>query len=91
MKQKVRELLTKREAELVESGSPANVKVHSADRLKTYIKVTRRLRDKYRELNRRQRLAQRFSSNERTVEKAQLFDQVLNRLEKRYESVHEAS
>lgn len=91
MKKKIRELLTKKESELVQTGSTSNVRFHSTDRLKAYIKLTRRLRDKYRDLNQRQKIANRFLPNDRTVEKAELFTQVLNRLEKRYKSIQSAS
>jgi hypothetical protein len=87
MKKKIKELLTKKEFELVQSGATSNVRLHSADRLKAYIKLARRRRDKYRDLDHRQKVSDRFSRNERTVEKAKLFAQILDRLQRRYESV----
>jgi hypothetical protein len=85
MERKIKSLMTKKELELVQSGSVANVKFHSADRLKKYISLTRDLRDKYRDLARRQKVAQKHSQNERTMEKAQIFETVLDRYEKHYQ------
>jgi len=84
---KIKDLMTKKELELVECGSVANVKFHSANRLKTYIKLSRKLRDKYRDLTRRQKVAQKPSQNLRTVEKAEIFARLLDRYEKRYEGI----
>jgi hypothetical protein len=87
MNDKIKSLMTKKELELLQSGSVANVKFHSADRLKSYIKLTRKLRDKYRDLTRRQKVAQKPSQNLRTVEKAKIFARLLDRYEKRYEGI----
>jgi hypothetical protein len=77
--------MTKKELELVQSGSVANVKFHSPKRLEEYIKLTRKLRDKYRDLTQRQKVSHRQSNNYRTVEKAKIFTALLNRYEKRYQ------
>jgi hypothetical protein len=87
MNRKIKSLMTKKELELVQSGSVAGVKFHTADRLKRYIKLTRKLRDKYRDLTQRQKAAKKDSENSRTMEKAQTFAKVLNRYEKRYETL----
>jgi hypothetical protein len=92
--QKVRGLLTKRESELVQSGSVANVKFHSPTKLKSFIKLARKYRDKYRDLSQRQIVKIKHSSeivepNEsslRTIEKAKIFNKILNRYETRYEN-----
>ena len=85
MKEKIKSLMTKKELELVQSGSVANVKFHSPERLKKYINLTRKLRDKYRDLTQRQKAAHRQSNDYRTIEKAKIFDTILNRYEKRYQ------
>jgi len=84
MKTKVKSLMTKKELEVVQSGSIANVKFHSPDRLKKYITLTRKLRDKYRDLTQRQKVSKRGSENSRTIEKAKIFGTILDRYEKRY-------
>jgi hypothetical protein len=78
-------LMTKKELELVQSGSPANVRFHSAARLKTFIKLSRKLRNKYRDLTRLQRVAQKPSQNYRTIEKAKVFEDLLKRFENQYQ------
>ena len=83
---KIKTLMTKKEFSLLDSGSAKNVKLHSAARLKQFIQLSRRLRDKYRDLNRRQRVAQKPSQNLRTVEKARAFAKVLERYERQYQS-----
>jgi len=85
MKNKIKSLMTKKELELVQSGSSANVKFHSADRLKTYINLTRKLRDKYRDLTQRQNVPGKHNQNHRTVEKAKIFAALLGKYEKRYQ------
>lgn len=82
--------MTKKELELVQSGSLANVKFHSADRLKRYISLTRKLRNKYRDLTRRQKASGKNTQNYRTIEKAKIFGTILDRYEKRYHEKTEA-
>ena len=76
--------MSKKEAELVQSGSLANVKFHSPSRLKEYIKLSRKLRDKYKDLTQRQNVRGKENQNSRTVEKARIFNTILNRYEKQY-------
>jgi hypothetical protein len=85
MKAKIKSLLTKKELELVQSGSVANVKFHSPVRLKKYISLARKLRDKYRDLTQRQKNANRQSENDRTLEKAKIFGTILQRFKNRYQ------
>ncbi len=90
MKKKIESLMTKKEQKIVQDSSLRKLKAHSVDRLKQFIKLTRKLRDKYRDLTRRQKLANRGSQNLRTTQKAKLFKQALDRYEKRYEGIREA-
>lgn len=86
MRSKARQLLTKKEFELVESGALENVKFHSAADLKENIELARKLRDKYRDLNRRQKAANK-SQNPRTIEKAKIFGQLMDRFERQYKAI----
>jgi hypothetical protein len=80
------------ELELVEASYPANAKQLSPARLQQKIQRARRLRDKYRDLAKQQRGEARGKrqarstrasrGNENTVRKAQLFAEVLDRLQK---------
>jgi hypothetical protein len=85
-------LCTGPELELVEASYPANAKQLSPARLQQKIQRARRLRDKYRDLAKQQRGEARgkrqarstrpASGNENTVRKAQLFTEVLERLQR---------
>jgi hypothetical protein len=96
----VRPLLTAAEFQLFESTVGDGLKALSGAQLRSKIKRTRTLRDKYVDLLRRQRLASRSrtgskagssgSANERTGRKADVFAEVLTRLEKRLEQ-HDAA
>ena len=90
MKRNIKALMTARELKIVEASSLREVRNHSAGRLKQLVKLTRKLRDKYRDLTRRQKLAQRDSQNLRTTEKAKLFAQTLSKYEKRYQKVRDS-
>jgi hypothetical protein len=89
-----RALCTGSELELVAASFSAAQDAASPARLKARIVRARRLRDKYRDLWRRQRLADRErtgtkagarpGSNARTKEKAQLFDETLKRFERQW-------
>ncbi len=85
MKEKIKALMSEKEMDIIDSGSHKNVKQHSQATLKKYIKLTRKLRDKYRDLTQRQIVANKQAHNFRTVEKAQVFDKILKRYEKRYQ------
>jgi hypothetical protein len=88
-----RRLSSASELELLESSSGAALKDLSESRLRANIARARRLRDKQRDLLRRQRLASRArtgskhgarpDSNARTGQKARLFEEALARFEER--------
>jgi hypothetical protein len=85
-------LCTKPELELVEASFPPDVKQLTPGRLRQKVERTRRLRDKYRDLSKRQRSESRGKAeprrnrpaqgNANTERKATLFDETLNRFEK---------
>jgi hypothetical protein len=85
-------LCTKPEFELVEASFPPAVKQLTSGRLRQKVERTRRIRDKYRDLSKRQRLESRGKAessrgrpaqgNGNTERKATLFDETLNRFEK---------
>jgi hypothetical protein len=89
----IRQLTTASEFELVEASSAAAVRKLSAQALRANISRTRRLRDKQRDLHRRQRLARRERTGtkhggaERTAQKAQILDRTLVRFTKRLHQV----
>jgi hypothetical protein len=84
-------LCTKPELELVDASAPARLRELTPGRLRQKVERARRLRDKYRDLAKRQRLeargkrdAQRSRparGNENTTRKAELFQEVLDRFE----------
>ena len=92
-----RRLSTASELELLESSAGTALKELSESRLRANIARARRLRDKQRDLLRRQRLASRArtgtkhgarpGSNARTGEKARLFEQALGRFEERLQAL----
>ena len=92
-RRKIRELTTASEFELVQASSAATVRKLSPRALRSNISRTRRLRDKQRDLQRRQRLARRasigtkFGGAERTAQKAEIFDRTLARFAKRLEQL----
>jgi hypothetical protein len=85
-------LCTKPELELVEASFPPDVKQLTPGRLRQKVERTRRIRDKYRDLSKRQRGESRGKAEPRrsrpaqgsanTERKATLFDETLNRFEK---------
>lgn len=99
---------------LAQAGKPLNVgefalfsasradalKTHTAARLRAKVRRARTLRDKFRDLLKRQRLATRSrtgskagasgAANQRTKQKAELFADVLQRFEKRLAQVEAA-
>jgi hypothetical protein len=95
-----RKLCTGRELELVEASRTSAMKEITPARLRQKVQRARALRDKYRDLAKRQRLQARGKArpsgrraaqgNENTVRKAQLFDEVLGRFEARLEKVQAA-
>jgi capsule polysaccharide export protein KpsE/RkpR len=88
MNKKIKSLMSKKELEIVESGSLTNVRSHTPDRLKQYIKLTRKLRDKYRDLTQRQIVFKKHTHNFNTVEKAKVFEKILGRYEKQFKKVN---
>lgn len=90
-----RRLLTSAEFTLFEASRRDGICVLSAAELKRKIERTRRLRDKYRDLYKRQRLAMRDltgtklgnsgAANARTKEKAAIFQDLLTRFQVRGE------
>ncbi len=87
-----RALCTGAEFQLYAASRPEQIKTHTPGRLKSKIQRARSLRDKYRDLYKRQRLATRGRTgtkkgnepdrNARTERKAKLFAEVLERLQK---------
>lgn len=87
----VRAFLAKTEIGLFESSLGADLKAPSAAEVQRRIDRTRKLRDKYRDLLRRQKLATRARTgskrgisgvaNERTAKKAKAFEEALARFE----------
>ena len=87
----VRSFLAKSEIDLFESSLGPNLMAMSETALKRHIERTRKLRDKNRDLLRRQKLATRArtgsklgksgGANERTAKKAVAFDEALSRFE----------
>jgi hypothetical protein len=85
-------LCTKPELELVEASFPPDIKQITPGRLRQKVERTRRIRDKYRDLSKRQRSESRGKAeprssrpaqgNANTERKATLFDETLNRFEK---------
>lgn len=88
-----RALCTAAEYELFAASLADQIKSLTPARLKSKLERSRKLRDKYRDLLKRQRLANRArtgtkkgarpDSNARTVDKAKLFGEVLERLSAR--------
>ena len=78
-------LLTQKELVIAGGGAPDLIRQHSEERLKQYIKLVRKLRDKYRDLGQRQKAKMRelpkAQQSLRTLEKAKIFDQLLNAFE----------
>ena len=96
----VRELTTTSELDLVRASHAGSIGRLSARALKANIARARRLRDKQRDLYRRQRLASRARtgtkqgsrppSNARTGQKARIFDEALSRFRRRLEALEAA-
>jgi hypothetical protein len=90
-----RTLLSSAEFELFEASRRDGICLLSTAELKRKVGRTRRLRDKYRDLYKRQRLAMRESTgtkrgntgaaNARTKEKAEIFQDLLTRFQARYD------
>ncbi len=90
-----RKLLSSAEFELFEASRRDGICLLSAAELKRKVERTRRLRDKYRDLYKRQRLAMRDmtgtkrgntgAANARTREKAEIFQELLTRFQVRYD------
>jgi hypothetical protein len=84
-------LCTSREYELVQASFPQNVKRLTPSMLKRKVERARALRDKYRDLSRRQRLEERgkrdgqrsrpAAGNANTEKKAELFQETIDRFE----------
>lgn len=92
-----RALCTAAEYQLVQASLPKSVKRLSAAQLRSKVSRSRKLRDKYRDLARRQRIEARgkgqprgsrpAQSNKNTVRKAELFDETLTRFEQQLQRV----
>jgi hypothetical protein len=91
MSNKIKLLLTKKEFELAQGSSPETIRTHTPHRLKQYVKLVRKLRDKYRDLTQRQRAAlkksPRNSQSLRTIEKSRIFSKVLAAFEQQSKKV----
>jgi hypothetical protein len=87
MSKKTNSLMKSKELAILKSGEPRNIKAHSPSRLKTYIALSRKLRDKYRDLNQRQKLENPESKNVRTANKAKIFGAILRKYERRFQQV----
>lgn len=85
-----RRLSSSRELSLVSSSLPPALQTHSAARLKAKISRARKLREKYQDLYRRQKLAAKSRMtgtpyerlNFRTLRKKQMFGEAVTRLQK---------
>lgn len=96
----VRGFLAKTEIDLFESSLGADVKALTAADVQRRIARTRKLRDKYRDLLKRQKLATRArtaskaghsgEANERTAKKAKAFEEVLARFEAQAKNLNAA-
>lgn len=96
-----RNLLTATELTLFDAGRTADVKALTATQLKSKVERTRKLRDKYRDLFKRQRLAARDRTgskggrsgvaNARSKEKGVLFNELLGRFQARLAVVEAAA
>jgi hypothetical protein len=92
-----RALCSDTEYRLFEASTNDHVREHTPAQLRSKIARARRLRDKYRDLFKRQRLATRARTgtkkgdaparNARTEQKARLFEEVLTRFEGRSETL----
>lgn len=99
-RRQARELATRSELDLIGASYSEAISKLTPRVLKSNIARTRKLRDKHRDLLRRQRLASRArtgtkhgrrpDSNARTVRKAQLFEETLGRFTARLEALEAA-
>jgi hypothetical protein len=87
MSHKIKILLTKKELEIADGCSADHIHLHSAHRLNQYVKLVRKLRDKYRDLTRRQKVAQHNTQSFRTIEKSKAFDKMLLAFERQAKKV----
>lgn len=88
-----KKLLTAAELEVFDAASPAEIQKLTKPELRKKLERCRRMRDKYHDLFRRQRLATRAESgsksgnsgvaNQRTRQKEEIFAEAVNRLEER--------
>lgn len=90
---RIRKLTTSSEFELVVASSAPAIRKLSPRALRSSISRARRLRDKQRDLQRRQRLARRerggtkHGGAERTAQKAEIFDSTLERFTRRLREI----
>jgi hypothetical protein len=90
-----RRLSSSRELSLVSSSLPPALQTHSAARLKAKIVRARKLRNKYQDLYRRQKLQSKSSLsrkpdeklNVRTLRKKQMFNEAITRLRRQLTKV----
>jgi len=95
-----KKLLTAAELEVFDAASPAEIKKLTKAQLRSKLERSRKLRDKYRDLFRRQRLALRAAvgsksgttgnANERTEQKEELMAQVVAKFEARIVQIEAA-
>ncbi|MCQ9618383.1 hypothetical protein L1889_18255 [Paenalcaligenes niemegkensis] len=95
----VKKLLTAQELELYDFGSSTEINKLTKPQLRTKLERSRKLRDKYRDLFRRQRLALRSevgsksgtkgNANDRTRQKEEIFAEVVARFESRILHIEE--
>jgi hypothetical protein len=96
-----RALCSDTEYRLFEASLADNIGRHGPAALRSHVERARRLRDKYRDLHKRQRLATRARTgtkkgnaperNARTEQKARLFDEVLGRFVRRREKLESSA
>ena len=81
----VKKTVSKKERDLVDAGSKKSVNLHSTSRLKLYIKLSLKLRDKYLRLAKHDKAIKNIIETKQHLEKARIFERVLARYQKRYE------
>jgi hypothetical protein len=84
MNKNIKSVMTKKELEIVESGSISNVKLLSDNSLKKYIQLTKTLLDKYSDIVDRHRGSNRHKPNRKNMEKVHVFGVVLDRYDIHY-------
>jgi hypothetical protein len=78
MSKKSKLLLSQKELALVSQSSLWSIRRYPSIELKRRMKQIRNLRDKYRDLSQRQKRVRRSTESLRTIEKADIFEQILS-------------